>query len=304
MIVPLDIDYYRMAEQRKIAQIQAVDEDLEVLVIGNSHASALDPRYLNVTGATLARAGGDLLEARYTLESLVPGLPKLNTVYVAVSYYTFLTDNGAGGGIDLRRASLYRTVPSWRVIQGDWPNYVVGKTQAILPLQSVARPDNWRPVVEELLSETHGSVPRPVPTNLQGDRNDECDDRSQYLDSQAQERLAHIDTIKITPELERGIYRSLVDTVVFLKSEGIRVIFFTPTYWKGYNQLYQTLAPEHITKLKSNMRRLQQEFGVEYYDMSRYAAFESDATLFLDSNHFNACGRQVFTEQLTAVAAR
>lgn len=68
-------------------------DSLEYLSIGNSLSYAIDFQEISPYGYSIWQPGNDLFECEYQLKSLLPELPALRTVYIALSYISFHKDN-------------------------------------------------------------------------------------------------------------------------------------------------------------------------------------------------------------------
>jgi quinol monooxygenase YgiN len=95
--------------------------------------------------------------------------------------------------------------------------------------------------------------------------------------------------------LQRDTYRTAVELIRLLQERDIRVVFYTPPYYESYVELSD---PAMIEEMKQIMSGLQQEYGVEYYDLSADEELISDSRLFLNSDHLNLCGARVFSTRL------
>ncbi len=88
------------------------------------------------------------------------------------------------------------------------------------------------------------------------------------------------------------------DIIHLLRQHNVRVVFFTPPYYEAYTRYYIEQDPNSISEFRTNIKRLQNEYGIEYYDYSIDERFAQDYRLFKDSDHLNHCGKQLFTQIL------
>ncbi len=99
------------------------------------------------------------------------------------------------------------------------------------------------------------------------------------------------------PGLYNDSYACTVSWIKKLKKRNVRIVFFTPPYWKKYNDMFYG---ESRAVMIQTMRRLVSQYGVEYYNFSTDEEFVNDPTLFKDSNHLNKDGSTKFCAKLKA----
>jgi hypothetical protein len=98
--------------------------------------------------------------------------------------------------------------------------------------------------------------------------------------------------------LEQDAFDALARTIERLLSKGIRVIFFTPTYYERYNAYFMEQGSSMYEDMKLRMDELQQTYRVEYYDFSSDPEITIHPELFYNSDHLGDCGHNVFTAKL------
>ena len=154
-IDPDDSKRFLELERLQMEQILKRSQETKALAIGNSHTDAINLAALGYDeGVKFTRGDNDLIELQYEIETLIPQLPHLDTVFIPISYFLFHQDNTASEEVEIRRAHLYGVMPSWRFISGDFENLLIGKSQTLFPVLSVVREDNWKRIVDALLGGT------------------------------------------------------------------------------------------------------------------------------------------------------
>lgn len=290
-----------LEEQQNVEELLANRETIEAIAIGNSHTWSINLKALGYEGYLFARPGGDLFEIRYHLEALIPRTTSVRTVLIPMSYHMFRFDNANAEETEARRTHIYNAVPSWKFIKGDFKNFIVGKSHFIVPIQTVLRRDNWKGIFDELTGNGKGKL-SPVETAV-----DDCS----YLEKEKLLGYTRGRVTRVTrltremmakhSDLEEESFRVATEILLFLRAKQIRVIFFTPPYFHAYTDLYLTQDKETVVRMQQTMRRLQQEYGVEYYDFSRSKEFATNDKLFRDGDHLNGCGAILFSEKFKRV---
>jgi len=280
---------------------------LEAVVIGNSHASAIDFDALGMNGAMSLRPGSDLFETERAVAALTPRMPKLETVFLPVSYASFHLDNAAIVDTRIIRVSVYASLPVWSPVPHDMRNLALGKLQAVARVMSVARPDSWRGVLDGILTgsnglETHAEASSSLPSQDGG-----------LCPSLTPEEIAEQSEGRVSTEVERarqmmaeheGLVddsrRALQSAITLLTARGVRVVLFTPPYWRGYTELYLQQAPDLMEEMHRTIKALSAETDFEYYDLSAREDLAGRMDFFKDSDHLNDCGREAFSLDLLA----
>lgn len=298
--------------QLQVEQLREQADEIEALSVGNSHSVAIDFETLGQRGYHLWRPSGDLFEARYQLEALLPSLPNVHTVYISTSYTEFRWDNGADPEREFIRQEMYSILPASAPLPGDLDNFMLGKLRSVFPFDYLIRADHWKNVFRGLLvrpddppqpirvrRETDGQTfnPRFVECSVLGD--EELAEAAEIDVATHQGRMSTM--AASNTHLQRDAYRTAVELIRFLQERDIRVVFYTPPYYKTYTELSD---PALISEMKQTMSRLQQEYGVEYYDFSADEELISDSRLFLNTDHLNLCGARVFSTRLNQLMGK
>jgi len=106
-------------------------EEARAVVVGASHGKGVDLEQLGLEGQNLSHNGQDLFEMAYIARSASERAPKLETVFIALSYFTFAFDNAADDRRGVRdrigrRIEMYSAFPRAAFIPGDHAEYAKG----------------------------------------------------------------------------------------------------------------------------------------------------------------------------------
>lgn len=296
-VAPDGTSAFLRIDEENINRVLADAPFVEAIVLGNSHGDDIDFTAMAYDGYQLSRAWGDLFEMQVYLEYLVPRLPRLQVVFIPVSYFTFYWDNGAAAKLAIRRQNMYSVIPVWRPVDvPDARNFITGRGNELVPITAVLREDNWRGVFYGLLRRQNFR-PEAVVENP-------CQHLS-VAALQEQAALRARDQIALAQEIERNhqdvqadAYDTAVSIVQYLRQHNIRVVFFTPPYSEAYTAYYQAHDPAAIVLWQDTMQRLQEEMDVEYYNFATDETFATDYQLFKDADHLNRCGAATFSQAL------
>lgn len=303
----------KQAEGERNATLLADDlKMITAVAVGNSHSGALDFSALGVNGRQINRMGGDLFETQHYLENYLPKFSTVDTVFINVSYFSFRYDNAASGSQRLNRIYLYVNSPFWRSIPGDFENFLIGKLDPLLPIKDLVRDDSWKGVVFALIAgggQAANAAGPALDANAPSAPAGECgglpDDE---LNVHAEKKALNFVTtsqemVAALPELEATTYAVLSQMIEYLQARGIRVILHTTPVYQRLTQVYESQAPGEIASMKETVKRLQQQYAVEYYDLSTDGEIVSRPDLFLDSDHLNHCGAPIYSAKLRNLMA-
>jgi hypothetical protein len=301
-IAPLED--WRIEHQQRVESLQAKQDVIEAVTLGNSHSDSLDYSILGIEGQSLAFAAADLFEIEKYAMYLDDELPNLKTVFIAVSYYSFSWDNAAFEPYRTRRIRYYSMVPVWSPIRGDVSNYLLGKLESYTHVMSEVRSDNWLGVWVNL----ERNVPLENTSRYDGVLTTSawgiCPHyTAEQLETHALRTATRnvSDAVRMAdvhPWLEQEAYNALARTIEGLQSKGIRAILFTPTYYEKYNEYYIEDGSSIIEDMRAMIDRLHQTYQVEYYDYSRDGEIVIHPELFYNSDHLGECGMKVFSAKL------
>jgi hypothetical protein len=298
------MNVYSRSEAAKIAALMEIKDEVRAVSLGNSHSGAIDFATLGAPGMVLARAGTDLFEVNRYAESIAPLLPRLETVFISVSYFSFTNNNTLMEDKRNLRIELYAMLPAWKPLPGDLEPFILGKLHRYFRIMSIVRPDSWQNVFEQALdgrpfveegpaysvttATAWGECAHFTPAQL-----DAIGYEIGYKAANTHNRFLHSDA-----RIPEQSYRALAQTIEMLQARGVRVVLFTPPYHQSYNRRFAETAPEMVEAMRASVAQLVDEYGVEYYDASSLEQFSTRHELFYNSDHLNECGSRAFTEYL------
>jgi hypothetical protein len=294
---------WRIEHQQRVSELQAEAAQVKAVTLGNSHSDSIDYSVLGIEGTSLAFAAADLFEIEKYAAYLEENLPGLQTVFIAVSYYSFVRDNAELESLRSRRIRFYSMIPVSSPIQGDFPNFLLGRLENYTHVMSVARSDNWKGVWHGLF---YGPSLEPFPYDGVETLSEwgEC---AHYTVDQLDIHALEIAGRNVSssmqmaaehPGLEQDAFDALSRTIERLQSRGIQVILFTPPYYQMYSEYFEEQGSTIIEQGKQAAGRLQEIYQVPYYDFSMDAEIISHPELFYNSDHLSECGKREFSEKL------
>jgi len=283
------------------------------LLVGASHGHDLILDEAGMDGVDMTHGGQDLYEMAYIARSVMRRAPLLDSVFIALSYFSFSFDNAAyvAKGVQTRigrRIRVYSSFPRPAFYSGDAPQFL--KAQ----LWPIVTADHYRAAFRRLpqrlaaaaATETdedtdseEAAAPAPAkkrrkrkpPGFYQNHARGRC---RQYSHLMRVMRKNHPNVVEDTKELMLELTREL-------ESASIRVIFFTPPYLRAYTdcfeQRYQQLT-------RDTGRYLERATHARYFDLSRVPEFVDRQTYFTDSDHLNVYGKVEFSHRLAARLAQ
>lgn len=257
-------------------------DSIEILLLGNSHITyGVDAGMLPGRAQVLGLHWNDAFEVRHQVRVLLPRMPRLHTVIISLSYFSFRWDNAVGDDdYYLSSRQLFYSeqgLGPW--IPGDFGNYVVGKTFWL------SRPDHWYNVVAGLRRGIEWEPVDPPPQSWE-DLEEDAEMRTErFMRSTAVMLEARNDLLKAT-------YDATVETIRMLQSRGVAVIFVTPPLHQTYQSRVE--ATPIPAEMRGIAQRITDEHGVVWID-GRGSGLSGSAELFMDSDHLNATGRARFT---------
>lgn len=294
-------------EELRIQQLFSKTNSIDALSVGNSHAQSLDFATLGYNnGYAIWQGGGDVFEAEYQLKALLPRLPNVKTVFFAISYFTFHADNATIPNRLVMRRRDYVAIPSFSWVDGDFGNFFRTKFFPIV------REDHWEEVFYAMVKGKKNYSLSTLEESLGVNSYGQLIDK-RYLgqplsldalttltrEVEVPEQLhLNAEMVENHPTLVQDVYKTLVSIIKSLQDRNIRIIFYTPPYFYLYSELYDQ---EMIAVMKHNMDTLQEDFGVEYYDLSTDPTIAPNHLLFYDDDHLNKDGATAFSQKLKHV---
>lgn len=298
------LDDWRISQQERFDDLQARQEQIEAITLGNSHSDAVNYSVMGIEGQSLAFAAADLFEVEKYAELMSDRLPNLKIVFIAISYYSFNRDNATFEPFRTRRIRYYSTIPVWSPIQNDLSNFVLGKLESYTHVMSVVRSDNWQGVWTGLANETRSADPIPFDGVTTTSPWGTC---SHYTAEQLENHARDIATRNVTSssqmaaihqDLEQDAFDALARTIKRLQLQGIQVVLFTPTYYERYNVYFMEQGANIYEDMKLRIKELEKTYQVEYFDFSNDPEITTHPELFYNSDHLGECGHKVFSAKL------
>lgn len=298
------IQVYDESETQALHTLLENKDTVQSISIGNSHSAAIDFATFGLRGQNLARAGTDLFEVELYSRSVVPQLPKLETVFISVSYFSFSNNNVLLDDTRNLRISLYSILPSWKPLPGDLDAFLLGKFNRYFHVMSIARPDNWENVFTNALERKRPVEYAPAWSMKTKTPWGECAHFSaQEIDEIGKDigykaATSYLRYKEIDPSIPLKSKQALINTIQMIQARGVRVVLFTPPYHQSYNERFQETAPEIIESMRNTLDEIQAKTGVEYYDAAALPQFSTRPELFYNSDHLNQCGMRAFSAYL------
>lgn len=298
------MNVYSESEADRIKNLLQKRDIITAISIGNSHSGAIDFDTFGVDGQILARAGTDLFEVNQYAKSVVPRIPQLRTVFIAISYFSFYRNNLIFKDTRNLRIELYAMLPTWKPLPGDFEYLFLGKIHKYFRTMSIVRPDNWHDVFtaasegqikEDPLSNNLVQSITPWGTCTHYNQKDLTDIGNEIGFKAADN---HMKMYTADPNIREESFQALADTIQLFKDKNIRIILFTPPYHISYNNRFLEIAPDMVKHMSSTMEKLSEEYDVEYYNAASLPEFSTHPELFFNSDHLNECGCRAFSEYL------
>ncbi len=307
---PLESSAYGRQDRERMAALLADPLPVEALVLGNSHAGAIDAATLGASAQVLNRGGGDLFEMRLYAAALLPRLPRLRRLYLTLSPFSLDWDNSADAAMKVRRVHAYAALPGWSFLPGDAFRFLMGKADPWIGVTQVLRGDSWKGVLLAALGRRPASAERQT---LEGAAPamaaEPCPLRSaadldRHARRRAQEVAATVAAMAaLQPDIRPRALRALETMIGQAQARGMAVTLVTPPYWRRYAADLARDMPKAAVDGAVAARRLAARLQVPYLDHSQDPRFIDDAAAFRDGDHLNACGAARFTRALLAEEA-
>ena len=290
-------------EKFRIEKLLRSAGTIEAISVGDSHSLGLDFRAMNIRGFPLWKGGSDLFEVCYFLNAVTPRLTRLRIVFLDISPMVFARDNGSYAAFQPIRQTYYYmtpTVRSWRLINGDLKNFVRGKLSPIL------RADHWSGVAKFLAASLfHSKVHQDKPVDEFGYVRQKPTVEARSATKTAYQRFEPV--LAYTwgnTDVEKASYHELASTLKMLRQKKIRVILFTTPFPEMVAKYLLTKRGTELQRTRQYAQRLQRECDVEYYDLLQDESFSTRYDYFIDENHLNQVGAEVFSRKLAGLISK
>jgi hypothetical protein len=275
--------------------VASAPDSVRVLVIGNSHAGAIDPDDLDRGSVSLPFPWNDLAEAEFQVRTLLPRLPELRVALVTVSFFTFhwANDDLDSDGLLDSRERFHAVSPGWGTVDWDVESLLRGKSYWIV------RPDHWLGVAGGLADGLASGLGRR-------ERDDDADATDGFRDEvhrdsalvrHAEERVATTlerkrEMTAQNPDLPAENHQRLHGIVEHLQQAGVCVVLYTPPFHWRYLELYE--SEPSLAEMRALTSGLSERLGVPWLDYSDHPMSRAPIW-FADSDHLNVHGDSHFT---------
>ena len=245
---------------------------VETLIYGSSHGmNGINPSYIDGLAFNLGLMSQSLKYDAFLLLKWGDQYKKLKTIIVPISYFTFFFDEPFGSP----------QVPCYYKNYMDCP-YHSGVNRYSFEMlyfkqmhgkYVTVRNNGWKVLCDEL--GWLGSDPKAP----------DWDDPVQAKKT--------VQLHSGTTDYVSSNYDYLREMALYCKTHQVRMILVSTPMWKIYNQL---LDSNRVEIIRSQIYKIQKEFGLEYYNYREDSRFAEDD--FSDIQHLSASGAKKFTKIL------
>lgn len=231
--------------------------------------------------------GEDLIETLHLSSVRLKSTPHVKIIFLPISYFLFHVDNSSACP-DVREFA-YSVGMGMTKFPQDVPAFLKGRAQAVLLRFGVTRTDALNPKFfrqfYHFSRDQYGF--RANPSTMSATELDTyCVESDRGIDY-------HLGMMSPAP-LETCT-DALVGIVRLLEKKNIRLICFTPPYWRKYLELFPV---SYRQEMSQQMSLMEDRYGCEYYDFSQDPDMINNASYFRDDDHLSKEGSIVFTEKL------
>ena len=264
----------------KYEWMQKNAEDVEVLVLGNSHTFyGIRPEFLDGKAFNLANGSQGMKEDLFLLKYWADRYKKLKTVIYPISFSTWFVGRELEDDIEAYRCryytiymdgNLYPSLPYYNFELGD---YRTAKDKAARIISSKDDPG-----CDEYGWSTAYSLSKKK--------------MNKWNDGTEADAAVKRHTAKGWNHIDLH-YARMKELANFCKSRNIQLILITTPCWHSY---YDHLDNKQLAKMHELTNRCVEESGAIYLDYLKDQRFEADD--FFDSNHLSDIGATKFTKIL------
>lgn len=245
----------------------------EVLVVGSSHAAILTSETLGVPTLNLFTCGADAFEMAYLSDYAISKVSTLRLAIVVISPFSFMRDYALhdmllGEGLSQRRVELYGQYPQWRIISGDYGNFLAGK------LYPLITHDHWSRL---FWSTTASFLPDESPEAAT--LSEVGKGRARMISEEYEAFSAVYDG-----DMEERTKTALLNLIGLLRTTGMEVVLFTPPYWHAYTS---ALDERILAGMNRSVTWLVKESGVPYLSYMTDERFVRNPVVFHDADHLS-----------------
>ncbi|MDY6903902.1 MAG: DUF1574 family protein [Thermodesulfobacteriota bacterium] len=187
---------------------------------------------------------------------------------------------------------MYNNIPSWKVIPGDYKNFIVGKFFPFI------QSDHWKSIlIRQIRKLKRNKIEEKGEKRAPGTNIPKKEIPLKNIKARVaeQHRIHENAQSRNRSRVKQHSLNLLNEITNFLKGKGIEVIFFTPPYYYKYTELYKN---EYIDEMKRAMNQLVESDGVEYLDYSTDRDIAYNADLFQDPDHINLEATRILAKKI------
>jgi hypothetical protein len=303
----MGLAHYHVKPRTRIAQVLAATDAQDAFVWGSSHAQCIDLPAMGWNGYNNGSYAQDLFEVGYKVRAILPRLESLKLAFISISYFSFSIDNGNASlnGDKSRswiRIEMYASYPfSLAFIRGDFNNWMKGMLHPLVTSDHFAQAmmNPLKPLKPIKARKRLALVPKKAAEVKAALMKQKSPRRHGWLKRHAAGRAkrgkaAMADMAERNPRLAEETYAALSGAIRRLQAQGVRVVLFTPPFYRSYNKLYN---PDHQERMRALVNKAVAETGASYYDFSNAPEFR-DPIFFKNSDHLTEAGGTLFSLRL------
>ncbi len=251
-------------------------EEVETLILGNSHTQVgLNPAFMGDSTFNLSIAGQDYLYSHFLFFKWVNRLNNLRTVILPVSYFSFY-ENIEGDNSKIMQELNYRIY-----MDSPYRKYEIAYNFESLyfkPLLSKFEKYNNDEIVNW---DSNGWVPWLI-----------ANKSPVWNADHVNKALAHLYFSHSYNHVSNN-YQLIADIADYCNHHGVKIVLVSTPQTKEYNKC---LNENQIVNTQKTIKKLQQQFNVEYYDFREDYRYNDDD--FFDQSHLSEIGAEKFTKIL------
>jgi hypothetical protein len=288
-----------------------------VLLAGSSHGHDFSLKRSGLDGVDFSRGGQDLFEVGYIIRSAMRRARHVETVLIAMSYFSFSFDNAAyvDHGVQTRigrRIQTYAGFGRLAFLPGDAPQFLKGSLWPLVTNDHYQRMFHGMEgaLAKDEAEEDEGDVAqepqeKAEPRSAERVRRHPARERRGNFQRHAMHRCqSYLSWMRVMaknhPRLASDAKTYLLDLVRELEAEGVRVVLFTPPFLEYYTGCFDA---RYQRQMRDGAGWVARQTHARYFDFSLDPAFTKNEDYFSDSDHLNDDGRAEFTQRLLVAIA-
>lgn len=249
--------------------------DLEIVNLGSSHGLyAFDWSQVPVNGFNFALNSQDFYYDLKLLEKFSNHLAKDAIIVIPVSYFSFSIDRHDKQSDFYRVEQRYYSILSPQEIY----NFKMGDylKNSVLPILSAG--GKLKALLKD--SPPENNLFKKINVYEYSQLSEKGKERAQY----------HLDLIKKDNYPENINYLKAI--IKYCQNKGFRPVLVTTPFTEWY---FKNFPDEFLQEFYSLVNSIAIEYDIPYFDYSQDPFFMRSPELFLDTDHLNLLGRQIFT---------